>query len=48
MKEWAVEKGITHYTHWFQPMTGIAAEKHDCFISMVSNGKIIMEFYGKN
>lgn len=47
MKEWAVEKGITHFTHWFQPMTGITAEKHDSFISPVSNGRIIMEFSGK-
>ena len=47
MKEWAVEKGATHYTHWFQPMTGITAEKHDSFISPTDNGKIIMEFSGK-
>ena len=47
MKEWAVEKGVTHFTHWFQPMTGITAEKHDSFISPCGNGKIIMEFSGK-
>lgn len=47
MKDWAIEKGATHYTHWFQPMTGITAEKHDSFISPDSNGKIIMEFSGK-
>jgi len=47
MKEWAVEKGATHYTHWFQPMTGTTAEKHDSFISPAGNGKIILEFSGK-
>ncbi len=47
MKDWAVEHGATHYTHWFQPMTGITAEKHDSFISPTSNGKVIMEFSGK-
>ncbi len=47
MKDWAVEKGCTHYTHWFQPMTGITAEKHDSFISPTGDGKIIMEFSGK-
>lgn len=47
MKEWAIEKGATHYTHWFQPMTGITAEKHDSFISPTNDGKIIMEFSGK-
>ena len=47
MKDWAVEKGCTHYTHWFQPMTGVTAEKHDSFISPVGNGKVIMEFSGK-
>ncbi len=47
MKDWAIEKGATHYTHWFQPMTGITAEKHDSFISPVQNGKIIMDFSGK-
>ncbi|MCH5198241.1 MAG: glutamine synthetase III [Oscillospiraceae bacterium] len=47
MKDWAIEKGATHFTHWFQPMTGITAEKHDSFISPVSGGKVIMEFSGK-
>ena len=48
MKEWALERGATHYTHWFQPMTGITAEKHDSFISAASNGgKAILEFSGK-
>ena len=47
MKDWAVEKGATHFTHWFQPMTGITAEKHDSFISPTSDGKVIMEFSGK-
>ncbi len=47
MKEWAVEMGCTHYTHWFQPMTGITAEKHDSFIYPVGDGQIIMEFSGK-
>lgn len=47
MKEWALENGATHYTHWFQPMTNITAEKHDCFISPKGDGKIIMEFSGK-
>jgi len=47
MKDWAVEKGATHFTHWFQPMTGITAEKHDSFISPTGDGKIIMEFSGK-
>lgn len=47
MKEWAIEKGATHYTHWFQPMTGITAEKHDSFISPSGDGKIIMDFSGK-
>nr|WP_326190282.1 glutamine synthetase III [uncultured Oscillibacter sp.] len=47
MKQWAVEKGATHYTHWFQPMTGVTAEKHDSFITPVGGGKIIMEFSGK-
>ena len=47
MKDWAVEKGVTHFTHWFQPMTGITAEKHDSFISPTDDGKIIMEFSGK-
>ena len=47
MKEWAIEKGATHYTHWFQPMTGITAEKHDSFIAPSGDGHIIMEFSGK-
>lgn len=47
MRDWAVEKGATHFTHWFQPMTGITAEKHDAFISPTSDGKIILEFSGK-
>ncbi len=47
MKDWAVENGATHYTHWFQPMTGITAEKHDSFISPDGNGSVIMEFSGK-
>ena len=47
MKIWAIEKGATHYTHWFQPMTGITAEKHDSFITPAGNGKVIMEFSGK-
>ena len=47
MKDWAIEKGATHFTHWFQPMTGITAEKHDSFISPTSEGKVIMEFSGK-
>lgn len=47
MKEWAVENGATHYTHWFQPLTGATAEKHDSFIAPVENGEVIMEFSGK-
>ncbi len=47
MKDWAVEKGATHYTHWFQPMTGVTAEKHDSFISPTTDGKVMMEFSGK-
>ncbi len=47
MKDWAIEKGATHYTHWFQPMTGVTAEKHDSFISPTEDGKIILEFSGK-
>lgn len=47
MKEWALERGATHYTHWFQPMTGITAEKHDSFISPTGDGGVIMEFSGK-
>lgn len=48
MKEWAIEKGATHYTHWFQPMTGVTAEKHDSFIAPASDGRVIMEFSGRN
>ena len=47
MKDWATEKGATHYTHWFQPMTGVTAEKHDSFISPTGDGRVIMEFSGK-
>lgn len=47
MKDWALEKGATHFTHWFQPLTGVTAEKHDSFISPAPEGKIIMEFSGK-
>ena len=48
MKEWAIEKGATHYTHWFQPLTGVTAEKHDSFISApLPNGKVLMSFSGK-
>ncbi len=48
MKEWALENGATHFTHWFQPMTGITAEKHDSFINPAKDGKIILSFSGKN
>ena len=48
MKDWAIEKGATHYTHWFQPMTGITAEKHDSFIAPAEGGNVIMEFSGKS
>ena len=47
MKDWAIEKGATHYTHWFQPMTGVTAEKHDSFITPAPDGRVIMEFSGK-
>jgi glutamine synthetase len=47
MKDWAIEKGATHFTHWFQPMTGVTAEKHDSFISPTADGRTIMEFSGK-
>jgi glutamine synthetase len=47
MKDWAIEKGATHFTHWFQPMTGVTAEKHDSFITPTDDGKVIMEFSGK-
>ena len=47
MKDWAIEKGATHYTHWFQPLTGLTAEKHDSFISPKSDGSVVLEFSGK-
>ena len=47
MKDWAIERGATHYTHWFQPMTGVTAEKHDSFISPCGDGQVMMEFSGK-
>ncbi|MDT8716751.1 glutamine synthetase III [Clostridium sp. 19966] len=47
MRDWAVEKGVTHFTHWFQPLTGITAEKHDSFIAPTGDGKVILEFSGK-
>ncbi len=47
MKDWAIEKGATHFTHWFQPLSGLSAEKHDSFISPTKDGKVIMEFSGK-
>ena len=47
MKDWAIEKGCTHYTHWFQPMTGITAEKHDSFLTPMEDGHVMMEFSGK-
>src|SRR3990172_5244342 len=47
MKDWAIELGATHFTHWFQPMTGITAEKHDSFINPTPDGRMIMEFSGK-
>ncbi len=47
MKDWALEKGATHFTHWFQPMTGLTAEKHDSFITPTPDGKVVMEFSGK-
>lgn len=47
MKDWAIERGATHYTHWFQPMTGVTAEKHDSFIAPATEGRVIMEFSGK-
>jgi glutamine synthetase len=48
MKDWAIEKGATHFTHWFQPMTGVTAEKHDSFIAPDGSGRVIMEFSGKS
>ena len=47
MKDWAIDKGATHYTHWFQPMTGVTAEKHDSFIAPTGDGHVIMEFSGR-
>ena len=47
MKDWAIEKGATHYTHWFQPLTGVTAEKHEAFLTPVGGGKVIMKFSGK-
>ncbi len=47
IKDWAIEKGATHYSHWFQPMTGLTAEKHDSFITPITDGKIVLEFSGK-
>ena len=47
MKDWAIELGATHFTHWFQPMTGITAEKHESFITPTADGRIIMDFSGK-
>ena len=47
MRDWAVENGATHFTHWFQPLTGTSAEKHDSFISPAPDGRVIMEFSGK-
>src|SRR5574344_1419665 len=47
MKDWAIERGATHFTHWFQPMTGITAEKHDSFLTPAGGGKIMMDFSGK-
>ena len=47
MRDWAVEHGATHFTHWFQPLTGVTAEKHDSFISPSPDGGVIMEFSGK-
>src|SRR5262245_17409034 len=47
MKEWAVEHGATHYTHWFQPLTGITAEKHDSFLTPTADGRAVAEFSGK-
>ena len=47
MKEWALEKGATHFTHWFQPLTGITSEKHDSFINPKSDGTVLMAFSGK-
>ena len=48
MKDWAIDNGATHYTHWFQPMTGITAEKHDSFLTIQSDGTVLTKFSGKN
>ena len=48
MKDWAIDNGATHYTHWFQPMTGITAEKHDSFLTVQSDGTVLTKFSGKN
>ena len=48
MKDWAIENGATHFTHWFHPLNGVTAEKHDSFISPVGGGRVIMEFSGTN
>src|SRR5574344_1902415 len=47
MKDWAIERGATHFTHWFQPLTGVTAEKHDSFLSAMKDGQVLMEFSGK-
>ena len=47
MKDWAIEKGATHFTHWFQPMTGVTAEKHDSFITPEDSSRVLMQFSGK-
>ena len=47
MKAWAIQKGATHFTHWFQPLTGLTAEKHDAFIAPTGDGKVLMEFSGR-
>lgn len=47
MKDWAVEKGCTHFTHWFQPLTGVTAEKHEAFLNPDGNGRVMMDFCGK-
>src|SRR6201987_6368204 len=47
LKEWAIEHGATHYTHWFQPLTGITADKHDSFLQLTSDGRAVTEFSGK-
>jgi len=47
MRDWAIERGATHYTHWFHPLSGISAEKHDSFISPLGDGRVLLEFSGK-